>query len=516
MRVPVFSPPQVAAGRTTSASWALGREEVLDDDEEAFLGEDRADAGQLGKGHGRIGAADPQYAQRALLGVAEHLEGVRGRAVVRDGLRVDVPHPGQVGDVLVVLPVAESGQVAVGPAFPGVLGGGLPVHLQDARTGPSQHAPDQVQVVDLYGRRGRLVGLVDALQHGRQQPVRRPQDLRRLPDPGGGDVADALGPLRRAGGDAGLQLVEADGVGRDVRGVDAARADDLVQKRVEQGEVRPHARGEVDRGPARHLGRAGVHAHQPGRVATRQPVQDPHPLHRLGLGEVVAEEGDDVRVVDVVVASRLSVAAEGLLQCLGRRRRAQTCVAVEVVGADAGPGEDGEGVVLLQEELPRGVEADRAGPPFLQQPAGAGDDAAHRGLPVRLHQPPVLTDQRPFQPVPGAVGLPAEQVLGAETAVIDAVEGSSPYTDDPAVPDRDVHGVTVGVQDRRGLDPPVHLLRHDALRQVGVHARGPRAVPAVRRTAAPRPRDAVHRPVHTASRTHDELSASRVPPTATG
>jgi hypothetical protein len=39
--------------------------------------------------------------------------------------RVDVPQPGQLGDMRVVAPVAKGRQIAVGAAFPGVLGGRL-------------------------------------------------------------------------------------------------------------------------------------------------------------------------------------------------------------------------------------------------------------------------------------------------------------------------------------------------------------------------------------------------------
>jgi hypothetical protein len=44
-----------------------------------------------------------------------------------------------------------------------------------------------------------------------------------------------------------------------------------------------------------------------------QPVEEPHPLDGLGLGDVVAEQGDHVGMVDVVIAAGLPVAAEGLL-----------------------------------------------------------------------------------------------------------------------------------------------------------------------------------------------------------
>jgi hypothetical protein len=70
---------------------------------------------------------------------------------VRDLDLLDVPDPGQVGDLRVVVPVPEAGQVAVGTALAGVLGGGLAVHLQQAAARLAQHAAHDVDVVHLDG-----------------------------------------------------------------------------------------------------------------------------------------------------------------------------------------------------------------------------------------------------------------------------------------------------------------------------------------------------------------------------
>jgi hypothetical protein len=91
-------------------------------------------------------------------------------------LRFDVPDLRQLFDVRVVLPVAESRQVPVGAAFTGVLRGGLAVRLQQPAAGPAEHAAQQMQVVDLYGGGSALMRLVEALQHGRQQPRRIRED----------------------------------------------------------------------------------------------------------------------------------------------------------------------------------------------------------------------------------------------------------------------------------------------------------------------------------------------------
>lgn len=173
----------------------LGGIEVLDDGEQLLAAEDGADAVEFGQGDRRVGAGDPQHPDRALLGVAEDLQRGSGRRVVRDAGQVDVPDAGEVGHMGCVLPVAEAGQIAVRAALAGVLGGGLAVHLQDPAARTAEHAAKELEVVHLAGGGGGLVGLVDALEDGRQQPLGAPEQLGGLADVPGRYVADAGGPF---------------------------------------------------------------------------------------------------------------------------------------------------------------------------------------------------------------------------------------------------------------------------------------------------------------------------------
>src|SRR5690606_2295969 len=297
---------------------------------------------------------------------------------------------------------------------------------------------DQVQVVDLDGRRGGLVGLVDALEDGGHQPAGAAEDLRGPLDLGGRDVADLGGPPGGALLDGGGEVVEADGVRVDGGAVGPAGADELVQQRVEQGHVGAGARREVHVGPAGDGGEAGVDADQRGRVGAVQAVQHPHPQHRLGLGDVVSEHGEGVGVVDVLVGAGRAVAAEGLLEGLGGRGGAQPGVAVAVVGADAAVREDGEGVVLLQDQLPGGVVGAGVGRGPVAGVAGGGGDPVRAGVPVRLPQAPVFVHEGTGRAVGGGVGGPAVEVLGAEPAAVAAVDGAAAYADDAAVAHGDV------------------------------------------------------------------------------
>ena len=154
----------------------LGEEQVLHDHEALVAAQDPTDARGLRHRHRGVGGRDPQEPDRPGLGVGEDLHRMGGRRPVRDRHRLDVPRIGELLHVRGVVPVAEARQVAVRAALPVVLGGRLPVHLQHARTGTADHAAQQVEVVHGHGGRGRLMRLVEALQHRRQHRLALTED----------------------------------------------------------------------------------------------------------------------------------------------------------------------------------------------------------------------------------------------------------------------------------------------------------------------------------------------------
>ena len=112
--------------------------------------------------------------------------------------RVDVPELGELLDVPWVLPVAKAREVAVCAGLTVVLRGRLAVHLQDAGARAADHPAQQVDVVDGAGRGRRLVRLVEALQHGREQTLRRADELRGTLEVPNRDVTDLGGPTEGA------------------------------------------------------------------------------------------------------------------------------------------------------------------------------------------------------------------------------------------------------------------------------------------------------------------------------
>src|SRR5215212_9816367 len=226
-------------------------------------------------------------------------------------------------------------------------------------------------------------------------------------------------------------------------------------------------------GPLRSRRWPRIHHDELRWVRPLEPIEHPHPEHRLGFGDVVAVEADRVGVVHVGVGTGLAVGAEGLLERLGRGGGAQAGIAVHVRRAQPRLSYNAQGVVLLQEELPRGVEAKGERPLLLQQPLRVFDDATHRLVPTRLDELAVLAHERYLQSVFGVVGLPTKEVLLVNSALVDSVNSSSAYTDDASAPYGDVEGVAVGVQYGGRLHPAVHIdLRH-AFFQDLVHPHGP-------------------------------------------
>jgi hypothetical protein len=211
-------------------------------------------------------------------------------------------------------------------------------------------------------------------------------------------------------------------------------------------------------------------------------------------------------------ASRAAGVAEALLEGLVGGGRAQPGVAVHVRGADPGHPDHTLGVVLLQEQLPGGVEGHRQRPLGGQQLPGPLDDRPQGSVPVSLDQLPVPADQGADEPVGGVVGLPPVQPLGAQPAAVDPVLGPAPYPDDPVVLDGDVHPAPVRAEHTRRLDPPVDVLLAESLLELEVDPDRPRGPLTDHGTLAPRCSHPVHRhvrpPLAAASCRHGNSLAS--------
>ncbi len=474
----------------------LGAEPVLHHHEQVRIPEDVAHPAQVRQGHRRVRARDPEEPDRALLRVTPDLHGVRRLGPVRDPQRVDPPQPRQLAHVFGIVPVAEAGEITVGPALAGVLGGRLAVHLQHPAPRPADPAGQQVQVVHLAGRGRGLVRLVEALQHRGQDPVRGAEDTGGGPHVVGIDPADPGDPFGRVLAHRLGELVETERVRVDVVAVQPPLHDDLAHQPVQQRLVGARQRCQVHPTGAfcglGHRRAPRVDGDDTGRVGARNPVEHAGPQHRLGLRHVVPEAEQCVTTVDVGVAAGLAVRAEALLHRGRRGRGAQPGVAVHVRGAEATLSEHGEGVVLLQEELAGRVEAVRQRPHLVEQLPGPADDALHRGVPVGRDEFAALAHQGAGQPVGPAPPPRAVEPLRAEPAVVDHVPRHAAHAHHPTTGDGDVARAPVAAQHARGPHPTLHVVLGDPVVQVCVHAHGPGGVPGERRPGAPHVADAVH------------------------
>jgi hypothetical protein len=73
------------------------------------------------------------------------------------------------------------------------------------------------------------------------------------------------------------------------------------------------------------------------------------------------------------------------------------------------------------------------------------DYSFHRLVPACLDQLAVLADERSPKTVGGVVGLPAEEVFGIESPLVDPIYAATPYPDDAPVFDGDIQSVAVRV-----------------------------------------------------------------------
>ena len=185
VNVPVFS-PQVAAGSTTSASCAVSvRKRSWTTTNSSSRAQDRADRARA-RAATRPGSSPRSTAARSSPARRSARSAWRASAAPSAGSsprrRSTARRARATCSALSQL--RKPGQVAVGAGLARVLRRRLAVHLQHAGAGAAEHAAQQVDVVDLAGRGRRLVGLVEALQHGRQQALAGAEQLGRR-----GDVA---------------------------------------------------------------------------------------------------------------------------------------------------------------------------------------------------------------------------------------------------------------------------------------------------------------------------------------
>ena len=258
---------------------------------------------------------------------------------------------GELLDMIRIGPVAEGRQVTVRSRLAGILGGGLAVHLQDAASRASDAAENEVDVVDLARCGCGLVRLIDSLKAARDQPTRDGDHLGGAAEAVSRHPRDCLDAFRWITGHDLRQHAVADRVLVDEGPVHMAAVDQEMLQAVEQSQVCAELRSQMKIGLLGGWGLTGIDHDELGRVRSCPSIEDAHPEHGVGRGNVVADMKNAVSHVDIFIGAGLAVRAEGLLQGRGGGCGAQPRVAVHVRRAETSFADDGERIILLEEEL---------------------------------------------------------------------------------------------------------------------------------------------------------------------
>ena len=241
----------------------------------------------------------------------------------------------------------------------------------------------------------------------------------------------------------------------DVVAVDQAVADEDVGDAVEQRDVGARLDGEMDVGHHRGLGDARV---DDDERAWLVPVVAFEALAEDGVvvGDVGADQQDDVGGLHVGVGAGWAVAAEGELVAGDGGGHAERGVAVVVAGAEAELDELAEGVELLGDELAGADDAERV---VAVSSAGLSRKRSTMRVegfvPGDGHELAVLAQERLFGAAGRVEDVVLAEALGAELAAVDGMVGIAADGDGLVVADADEHAAADRAVAAGGLDPGV-------------------------------------------------------------
>ena len=244
-------------------------------------------------------------------------------------------------------------------------------------------AGNEVQVVDGADAVAAVGGLVDAHGPERHRRIRLAVEPRHRADGVFVDAAD----LRRRGGivvcNQACELVEAVGVGADVRLVVQAVFENHMAQAVQQHQIGARRHRQM------YVGHLGEHRH-PGidddhwKLARLQGFLESPVDDRMLLRQIRAERQQALGMFEVAVAPRRPIRTERALVAGHRRRHAQGGVAVVVVGADDAAHQLAERVELFGHDLAGGNHRHGIAPVARLDALELVRHAIQRGIPIRV------------------------------------------------------------------------------------------------------------------------------------
>jgi len=205
-----------------------------------------------------------------------------------------------------------------------------------------------------------------------------------------------------------------------------ASLDDLASDVVPDRQVRLRLEDDLEIGDLRRRVVVGAQVDDAIVAALDALVGDARPQHRMHLRHVRAPGHDGVGELDVVVAARRLVDAEGLNEPGHRRRHAVARVGIEVVAAPAGLDHLGGDVALLDGVLPGAHDRDASRTELLVVTLELRRHLVERPLPGDLDEVALLVEravlhaqQRLGQPVLAIEDLRVVVALGTQQAAVD-------------------------------------------------------------------------------------------------
>ena len=249
--------------------------------------------------------------------------------------------------------------------------------------------------VDLVGALRRLIHALreagDGIGRGLEElEEARDVGLRQAGEPcGRGEVGRDLARARQG-------ILEAGGVGVDIRVVEHAPVGEMHQQAAEQRGVHPGRDGKKEVGILRGGGAARIDHDDLGAALALVPD---HALeqHRMAPGGVRADQDEEVGGVEVLVAAGHGVGAEGAPVAGDRGGHAQPRVGVDISRADEALHQLVGDVIVLGQELAGEIERDRVGAVAIDDALKAGGDAIERGRPVDARETAVELPQHGMQ-----------------------------------------------------------------------------------------------------------------------
>ena len=242
----------------------------------------------------------------------------------------------------------------------------------------------------------------------------------------------------------------------DVVVIDEIAFDDDVDQAVQQREVGARPDRQVQVGQHSRLGDARVDDDERGAGIGFEPAAE----NRMVVGDVRADQEDDIGALEIFVGAGRAVAAERALVAGDRRGHAQRGVAVVVARADPELHQLAERVELLGDELAGADDADGVAPVPRLHVAKRPGHRVERVRPAHASESTAVLHHREARPVLRVDGVMLREALGAEHPAVHRMIRIAADADGAAVADADVHAAADRAVAAGRRDPPLgDLLR---------------------------------------------------------